>query len=258
VKSIENDDLLADIEHLRARDGNVIVSFGGQKSDELATVCSDVDALRSQYESVIEKYEATYIDFDIEGSTISDSVVNDRRSTVIAMLQQNAVRRGYELKVSFTLPVTPQGLTRDGIAYLQNAIDKKVSISVINILAMNYGESASPEKMGENAILAANNAIQQISKLFPEKSLAHVKSMLGITPMIGLNDVSPEKFSLDNARTLSQYVKENGIAHISMWSMTRDKECLQNGDLASPVCSGVQQRQFDYSQIFEQSVPTVN
>jgi hypothetical protein len=95
---------------LRALGGDVSVSFGGAANQELAEVITDGAALKNAYQSVIDAYGLTHIDFDIEGAAVADHASIDRRSQAIAALQQAAAAAGKELDVSFTLPVLPSGL----------------------------------------------------------------------------------------------------------------------------------------------------
>ena len=63
------DDLELDrrIAQLRAAGGDIMVSFGGQANDELALACTDEAELTDAYRDVVERYDATSIDLDIEG-----------------------------------------------------------------------------------------------------------------------------------------------------------------------------------------------
>lgn len=48
------------------------------------------------------------------------------------------------LTLSYTLPVLPAGLTADGVALLVNARARGVRLDVLNIMTMDYGDSAAP------------------------------------------------------------------------------------------------------------------
>lgn len=48
------------------------------------------------------------------------------------------------LTVSFTLPVLPAGLTADGVRLLQSCVSHGVRVDVLNIMSMDYGDSAAP------------------------------------------------------------------------------------------------------------------
>ena len=184
----------------------MIVSFGGAAGTELALACSTVDALQAQYQSVIDTYGFTRLDFDIEGSALSNTDANTRRAKAIAGLQAAASAANKKLTVQFTLPVMPSGLTQGGRDLLQNAIDNGVDIGVVNVMAMDYGRSYDPDNMGQYAVDAMTNTRDQLKVLYseaePPKTEAQVNAMVGVTPMIGLNDVSPEVFTTDDAEYL--------------------------------------------------------
>ncbi len=75
------------INEIRKRGGDVIVSFGGEGGTELALVEPDARALEAKYQSVIDRYHLTWLDFDREGDALSQSDVNLRRNAVLARLQ---------------------------------------------------------------------------------------------------------------------------------------------------------------------------
>ena len=97
------------------------------------------------------------------------------------------------------LPVLPTGLTADGLNILASAKHDGVKIDVVNIMAMDYGPSVdNGGQMGLDAIQAAIATEAQISSL-------GLSSKIGITPMIGVNDVASEVFTLADAQALVDY-----------------------------------------------------
>lgn len=46
--------------------------------------------------------------------------------------------------MSFTLPVLPAGLTADGVKLLESCVKHGVRVDVLNIMTMDYGDSAAP------------------------------------------------------------------------------------------------------------------
>jgi hypothetical protein len=207
-----------DIASLRSRGGDVIVSFGGAAGTELAQSCGSQAALQAQYQSIIDHYQVSHLDFDIEGPAVTDAASIDLRNRTLAALQ--AANPG--LVVSYTLPVLPTGLVDSGLSLLRNAIADGVRVSVVDIMAMDYGSAFPPDRMGQNAIDAANSLVAQLKTLFPSKSDAQVRAMVGVTPMNGANDVAPENFTLADAQQLLGYAQQNGIAELAMWSVNRD------------------------------------
>ena len=49
------------------------MSFGGAANSELSIGCTDPQELTAAYQSVVDRYSATAIDLDIEGSVASDA-----------------------------------------------------------------------------------------------------------------------------------------------------------------------------------------
>jgi chitinase len=73
---------------------------------------------------------------------------------------------------------------------------------------------------------------------------------VGITPMIGLNDVLPEVFTRADASTLMSAAQANGIGFLTFWSSDRDRQCSTNSVLSS-TCSGVIQSTWAFTTIFK-------
>lgn len=213
---------------LRAMGGDAMVSFGGAANHEMAEVITDVNALKNAYQKVIDAYSLRVIDFDIEGGAIADHASIDRRSQAIALIQRDATAAGKTLDVHFTLPVLPTGLTNDGLYVLQSALRYGVNISVVNIMAMDYGDSAAPHpqgNMGDYAIAAATSLFNQLQGLYgSSRSESQLWGMIGVTPMIGLNDVTTETFDQQEAAELLAFAKQKKIALLSMWSLNRDQQ----------------------------------
>jgi len=207
-----------DVRSLRGTGGDVIVSFGGEAGTELAQSCTSQSALQAQYQSIIDHYQVSHLDFDIEGPAVEDAASIDLRNRTLAALE--AANPG--LVVSYTLPVLPTGLVTSGINLLKNAIADGVNVSVVDIMAMDYGSSFPPDKMGQNAVDAANSLISQLKTLYPSKSDAQVRAMVGVTPMSGANDVAPENFTLADAQQLLSYAQGAGITELALWSVNRD------------------------------------
>jgi hypothetical protein len=212
---------------LRSMGGDVVVSFGGVANRELAEVITDPAALQRAYQAVIDAYGLTHIDFDIEGAALGNRASVDRRNLAIAGLQQAAAVAGRPLDVSYTLPVLPSGLTVDGLYLLQSAVRAGANTSLVNVMAMDYGDSAAPNpagKMGDYAIAAANSLFSQLKGLYGSRTDAQLWQMVGVTPMIGLNDITSEKFDQQEARELVSFAQQKGIGRVAFWSLNRDQQ----------------------------------
>ena len=224
--SIDGDTAITDagwnsaINSLRAVGGDVIASFGGASGTEL-TSCSTVASMQAQYQRVIDQFNLTRIDLDIEGSTLSDTAANDRRNQALANLQSYYAGQGRTLSVDYTLPVNPTGLDGSGISLLQNAKSHNLNVNLVNIMTMDYGPAID---MGQAAISAANALHTQLGQIWTTKTSAQLWAMEGNCPMIGVNDVSSEVFTTGNAQSLESFAAANGIQELTYWSLGRDNQ----------------------------------
>jgi hypothetical protein len=234
-------DVAAKITALRSAGGDVAIALGGQGAVDLAQSCNDPAELQTQYQAVIDKYGVRWLDFDVESKALRDAASIDRRSVAIVALQ----RANPGLMVSFTLEASPDGLTDESVAVLKNLAQRHVPVDVVNAMAMDYGPDENPRAMGQYAIAAAGHALEQMKS-------ADVNAGLGVTVMIGRNDVRPEVFTLDDAQKVLGFARGNSkIRLLSIWSAGRDKSCSKNVRKVSPVCSGVPQQPYEFSHIFE-------
>jgi len=241
----------AQIASTRAAGGDVIVSFGGEAGSELALGCSSVTALEAQYDAVVNQYNLSRIDFDVEGAAEADSNSIKRRNSAIALLQAAHPN----LQVSYTLPVLPTGLTQDGINLISDAIAKGVNIATVNVMAMDYG--GPDTQMGQDAINAGLATASQLGALpgYSAMSEAQLNAMIGVTPLIGINDINSEVFQLSDAQLLLSYAQNNGWGLLSFWSAARDNQCPQPVNSSQNTCSGVTQTPWEFSGILKQINP---
>lgn len=245
VTDLASDAVAQQIGALRAKGGDVRASFGGASGSEPATTCSSADALAAAYGKVVDAYGLTKVDFDVEGGALPNTAANTRRAQAIAKLQ--AQHAG--LDVSYTLPVMPEGLTQDGVDLLANAKSNGVRIDTVNIMAMDYGPSYSGD-MGTYAEQAATATQAQVKGVLGLSDSAAWKAV-GVTPMIGVNDVASEIFKVEDATQLVAFAKAKGLGRLSMWSATRDKQCPGGAKpSADASCSSIVQDPLAFSKAF--------
>lgn len=245
VTAVGSDAVAAQIGDLRAKGGDVRVSFGGASGTELSASCSSASALAAAYGKVIDTYKLTKVDFDIEGAALPDTAANSRRAQAIAQLQKSHPG----LDVSFTLPVMPEGLTQPGVDLVADAKKNGVQVGAVNIMAMDYGASYSGD-MGGYAVQAATATQAQIKGVLGLSDAAAWQAV-AVTPMIGVNDVSTEIFQVDDATQLADFAKSKGLGRLSMWSGTRDKACPGGPkNSADPSCSSIAQDPLAFTKAF--------
>lgn len=248
-------DLDRRIARLRQQGGNIAVSFGGLKNNELATKCTDTQKLKNAYESVINHYNLTTIDLDLENEGLTNSQAVVRRAQAIADLQKEHRAAGKSLAVWLTLPVAPQGMTEDATNAVAQFLAHKVDIAGINLMTMDYAGSMTPGQTMEQASEKALTETQrQLGVLYKRAGIslnsASLWKKIGATPMIGQNDVNDEVFSVSDAQKLNTFAHTHGVGRISMWSANRDVACGDNYvdvRVVSTSCSGVKQEQYDFA-----------
>lgn len=212
------------IDAVRAKGGDVIFSFGGAAGKELAEVTLEWSELYLHYSSVIKRYDAKSIDFDIEGNALKNKPANLRRARAVLEL----TRTFPKLEISLTLPVSEKGLTREGLRLVEST-----PCNLVNIMAMDYGYGQG--RMAEFAISAALATRRQTGK------------KIGITVMIGMNDMIGEVFTLEDALVVKDFAdSKDWIARLSIWSINRD-----NGDrIQMEKSSMISQHLYEFSKIF--------
>jgi hypothetical protein len=95
-------------------------------------------------------------------------------------------------------------------------------------MAMDYGESAAPtsgpnaKSMGAYAIDSAESTYAQLAQLYSGYGRTFTYSQLGVTPMLGVNDITTEVFTLADAQLVEDYARAKGIGMLALWSVTRD------------------------------------
>ena len=218
----------ASIAALKAAGGDVMVSFGGAAGISLAEYAAShgksAQQLADIYAGVVDAYGLNRIDFDIEGAAIANQAAMTLNSQALKLLQTSHP----DLEIWYTLPVLPTGLTSDGINVVDQALKAGVKVDGVNVMAMDYGDNAAPvtgpnaKTMGAYAIQSAQSTYDQMTPLFAKYGQTFNWRQIGVTPMIGVNDIESEVFTVADAQALEDFARTRGIGMVSMWSERRD------------------------------------
>lgn len=211
---------------------SITASFGGANGTDISLSCSQNELLNI-FGQVIEQYHAQQLDFDIENGTADVP----KLMNTLKILQKTHP----ETQLSFTLPVMPEGLTLNGEQIINAAKEADLTFHV-NIMAMDYGP-AYGGNMGNYAIQAATNVHHFLTAMYPQQSSTALWKSIEVTPMIGVNDVQNEQFTLADADKLKAFAMDH-LGGLSMWSFNRDKPCADKW--ATTNCSGMRLQQRDY------------
>jgi hypothetical protein len=245
------------IANMKAAGINGTISFGGAFGTDLSAVNGQTPtALAQQYASIVNTYKIYNLDFDVEGALQGNTQAMNTQSKAIAILQQQEAANGTPVTVSYTLPVLPTGLVEGqggGLSVLQTATANGVNISRVNVMAMDYGngfDQTGNPGMGAYAIDAATATHGQLMTLYPSLTSQQAWHMLGVTPLIGINDDPSEIFTLADAQQLTAFAQQNNVGELSMWELPRDLTGTL-GAVDAVDGSGIAQTPFEFSHIFE-------
>lgn len=214
---------------------DVIVSFGGASNSDISTAFN-VTQLISTYQQVIDDYQAAGLDFDLENGLYNIGNICEALQTI----QQN----NPDVRLSFTLPTMPSGLTSTGLSIVQQARDAGLNF-VVNGMAMDYYDPQAAQNMGKAAIDAATSICHQLERMSIQGGFAKV----AVTPMIGLND-DLSMFKLQDASALATFARQQSLAFLAMWSFNRDNPSSYNYVDLTTSSNPEQQVPGEYSQRF--------
>ncbi|NUW38015.1 carbohydrate binding domain-containing protein [Nonomuraea sp. SMC257] len=229
--------IIGDVKALQAQGGQVVVASGGAMGPYLEHTCGTSAALLAAYRKVLDTVGTNHLDVDVEAS-IDVAKVN-------TALRQLQAERG--TTVSYTLRVQGQdyGVDPFSLQILQDAAARGLEVTV-NPMLMNFGYTGS---WGDAMISAAQATLGQMRTVWPSRSDAQLRRMLGVTPMIGRNDTGMTTTQAD-ARKLRDWADANHIGFVGFWSAGRDNGGCPGGGV-SPTCSGIAQTAYEFTGIFK-------
>jgi chitinase len=229
--------IIGEVNDLKGVGGDVTVSTGGAAGPYLENTCGSSAALEAAYKKALDAVGSNRLDVDVEAS-IPVAQVN----TALKQLQSE---RG--TVISYTLRVQAQdyGVDPFSVQILQDAASRGLNVTV-NPMLMDFGFSGD---WGTAIISAANATLGQMRQIWPSKSDADLKRMLGLTPMIGKNDTGPTTTQAI-ARQVLSYAQSNHVGSIGFWSVGRDNGGCPNGSVVA-TCSGISQSTYEFTNIFK-------
>lgn len=192
-------------------------------------------------EKFITRYNSGQLlgfDFDIEAG---------QSGSVIASLVEQvrgAMQRYPQLRFSFTLATLSStedeqaSLNRHGALVMKTIANAGLNNYFINLMVMNYGEAKPDNCVVEHDHCDMAASAIQVAQNFSQEYGVPM-GRIELTPMIGVNDVVDNVFTLDDARALTRFVRTNGLGGLHYWSLGRDRPCAPNIGTVSPICSSL-------------------
>jgi hypothetical protein len=242
-----------DIASLRQLGGDVIPSSGGWSADqggtEIGDSCKSVPSIVAAYQALIDKYQVTRIDQDIEGRSLTKTDGIQRRNQAMAQLQA----ANPNLTISYTIPTGATGLESSGKFVIEDAESKGVKNFIIQPMVFDYYDRTTTD-MGSAAVAVASSTKGYLQTLEPALTDAQAWARVGVTIMNGIDDYPrrTEVTTLAHAQQIFDFASnsQSHLGVLSMWAIQRDNgNCPGVG--GANDCSGVAQAQWAFSHIFE-------
>lgn len=195
----------------------------------------------------MERFVARYMsprlvgfDFDIEAGQSAEQVESLIKRVRYAQRKYPKLRYSFTVATHAASDGSNFSLNNTGEAVLATLRRHGVRDFVLNLMVMDYGPASAQAcvvrdgrcDMGASAIQAARNVARKYK--LPLYQIA-------LTPMIGVNDVVENVFTLDDAKLTAGAVRRLGMAGLHFWSLDRDKPCSQPIAGADGNCSTMPQ-----------------
>ncbi len=210
-----------------------IVSTGG--ADGMFT-CDNPQGM----DVFVKRYQSSYLlgfDFNIEAHQPPEVIQKLVHEVGGAMV------RYPHLRFSFTLAaIAPDdrhnSLNTTGQWVMEAIAAEGLKRHVINLMVMNYGDVA----LG-NCVVRANQCDMAASAIRAVNNVSRRYHLplhqIEVTPMIGMNNVTANVFTLDDAHKLHDFAHAHGLGGLHFWSLNRDMPCSPTVTGLSATCHGL-------------------
>ncbi len=252
------------IKKFRQNGGQVAASFGGEAGTPIwhggDPTGATVKAITKVLKFTVAKYHTSRLDFDIEGAELTDSLGLINLSKAINNVQAEYPKQAISLTIVVG-PHEPQGIN-PVFAKPYTLLGSNLNhMPIINIMAMDYGLTSSRYEMGQAAIVVAKKTAQGTAALWAKKHFhlnAHaiLTQHLGITPMLGMNDVKGQIFYKYDLMKVAAWAHKHTVVLGSFWDSNRDIASpnpakAQASWYVSNYNSGLYQQPNDFANIWK-------
>lgn len=229
----------ATIAAIKNAGGQVQISFGGWQGNKLGPACASSAAFAGAVQQVINAYQPTVVDFDIENTDeLENYTVQDRILGSFAQIKAN----NPNVKIVVTIPTTQSGPGGAGARLIQRAAAIGAPIDNFTIMTFDFGAS----NIATATTSAAEGLKNQLKAAYGWTD-AQAYAHMGISGMNGLSDQS-EVTSTAAWTTIRDYARSKGLTRLAFWSVNRDRACATPGVVSSD-CSGIAQTSWEFTRI---------
>lgn len=205
----------ATIDAIRAAGGDVVPSIGGWSGNKLGPNCATAEALAGAYQEVIDAYDLTAIDVDIENTDeFENAAVQDRILTALKIVKQN----NPGLRTILTFPTLNTGPNAWGDRLVERAHALDADIDNFTIMPFNFGGHGD---MYGHTVNAAEGLKAKLMSVFGW-SEAEAYARIGISGMNGSSDVG-EVTTPQIWTQIRDWANDRHIGRLAFWSVNRDR-----------------------------------
>jgi len=209
-----------------------IVSTGGQGGVFTCATDAGMERFIGRYESP----KLVGVDFDIEEHQTDAQIRALAERIVVAQRKRPRLRFSFTVATHAASDGSGTSLNPTAQRVLAAVRAAGVTDYVLNLMTMDYGAASSKVcvlrgarcDMGASALQAARNVHEKYGVPYRQ---------IEVTPMIGVNDVVENVFTVDDAVTVANGVRELGLAGLHYWSLDRDVPCAKPVGGAQAQCS---------------------
>lgn len=214
-----------------------IVSTGGQGG--VFTCATDAGM-----ERFVQRYQSKQLigfDFDIEAGQTPEQIASMAQRIAHVQKQKQKQKEKQKQRFSFTIATHAAS---DGSRRSLNALGESVLAAVrqhgvkdwvINLMVMDYGPAANDVCVVRNGRCdMAASALQAARNVHEKYGVPYAQ--IELTPMIGVNDVVENVFTVADAAAVAKGVRELGLAGLHWWSADRDMPCAKPVQGADAEC----------------------
>ncbi|MGF1431860.1 carbohydrate-binding protein [Kitasatospora sp. LaBMicrA B282] len=239
TSSIDTDTTIpAVIQQIRAKGGDVSVSFGGYGGNKLGQDCGTPEATAAAEQKVITKYGLHAIDFDLEEPEYENATAIHNEIGAAKILQAD----NPGIYISITTAGTTAGTGWFGTQMLDEAKSQGFTPNNYSIMPFDGGFNGGSSQVA--ALTSFNGILQTTFGWSAATAYAHE----GVSMMNGRTDAA-EYFSQADFQTVLNFAETNGLARYTFWSVNRDRQCTPVVDPGlSGSCSGVVQNPWDFTK----------
>jgi chitinase len=229
----------ANINKIRARGGDIVVSFGGWAGAKLGEKCSSAAALAGAYQKVITAYKLKAIDIDIENTEFHSNAAQQRVVDALKIVKS----KNAGIKTYITIGTLQSGPDSWGVSMINRGAAAGLDADYVVMPFEFGGGTTNMATLSKKAADGLKNRVKAAYRYSDDVAYRHI----GISSMNGKAGAG-ERVSVADFRTMLTYANQHHLARFTYWAINRDRPCSgANNDGDS--CSGITQQPYDFTKV---------